>query len=145
MATHIYTFSKEERLCGEIRIAELFRTGQSAMAYPVRACWNYTPGAVEDIPVKVLMSVPKKKHHRANRRNRLKRLMRESYRLQKSLLTEVLERQGGSLQIAFVWQSDELADYSTVFAKMGKALEKIRAAVETSSEAPASGEETPEL
>lgn len=126
------TFRKEERLCGELRIDALFREGETVMSFPLRACWRCLPAAdsTNDSPVKVLISAPKKKLHRAFQRNRAKRLMREAYRLQKHSLLVLAREQDCELQLAIVWQQDGLSDYDTVYAKMGKLLAKIQANLE---------------
>ncbi len=122
------TFSKDERLCGELRLAELFAHGENVVAFPLRACWQVTNHPAEHAArVQVLMSVPKKKLHRANKRNRVKRLLRESYRLQKHDLVAIAESEDKWLQVAFVWIPQEVLPYSQVSAKMLKILGKIQA------------------
>lgn len=121
------TFSKDERLCGELRVAELFAKGENIVAWPLRACWCMTERPMEHAArIQVLMSVPKKKLHRANKRNRVKRLLRESYRLQKHSLVALAESQDKWLQIAFVWIPQELCSYGQVSAKMMKIIDKIQ-------------------
>jgi len=102
------------------------------MSFPLRACWRCLPAedSTDGYPVKVLISAPKKKLHRAFQRNRAKRLMREAYRLQKHSLLALVREQGCELQLAIVWQQDSLSDYATVYAKMGKLLAKIQAGLE---------------
>ena len=59
-----------------------------------------------DAPVQLLVSVPKKRFHHAVDRNRVKRQIREAYRLHKDLLYQVLP-DTQRLLLAFVWLSDE--------------------------------------
>lgn len=133
-----YTFPKEEKLCGELRIAELFRQGSAQIAYPLRACWRLIPLASDSsdaspVFIKVMMSAPKKKLHRANKRNRAKRLMREAYRLQKHVLWQQvssMKSENGEamqMQLAIVWLADEVLPYAKVYERMGRLLEKIQA------------------
>ena len=102
------------------------------MSFPLRACWRCLPApdSASDSPVKVLISAPKKKLHRAFQRNRAKRLMREAYRLQKHSLLAMAREQNCELQLAIVWQQDGLSDYAIVYAKMGKLLAKVQANLE---------------
>ncbi len=129
-----FTFSKEEKLCGELRIAELFKQGSSQIAYPLRACWRLFPIEDERTPlIKVLMSAPKKKLHRANARNLAKRLMRESYRLQKHALWQTVaslrsaEGRPLRMELAIIWLAEEKLPYAKVYERMGRLLEKIQA------------------
>ena len=75
-------------------------------------------------PVEVLISVPKKRLHHAVDRNRAKRQIREAYRLQKQLLTEKMA-QGQTVDIAFVWLSDQLLPSAEVNGRMKNLLEWI--------------------
>ena len=58
-------------------------------------------------------------------RNRIKRLMRESYRLQKNNLKISLEENHKSLAVFFIYTGNELPKYEEVFDKIGSALERL--------------------
>ena len=83
-----HTFPKEEHLCRKKLIEELFgKQGSSFGVYPLRIVWikSEAPTAA---PPQVLISVSKRTFKRAVDRNRLKRLIREAYRLNKYRLME---------------------------------------------------------
>ena len=122
--THQNSFSKPEHLCGEKRITRLFTQGDAFIAYPLRVV--YIIESIRDkTPSSVLVSVPKKRFKRAVKRNRLKRLMREAYRLNKTSLIEKLEEKQLQVHIAFNYVSDDELDFATVEKKMKLALEKL--------------------
>jgi ribonuclease P protein component len=58
-------------------------------------------------------------------RNRIKRLSREAYRLQKNPLLQRLEEKRLSLAVFFIYTGKELPDYATVTDKIGVALQKL--------------------
>ena len=83
-----YTFPKEEHLCRKKLIEELFSKQSSSFGvYPLRFVWIKAPTPTT-APPQVLISVSKRTFKRAVDRNRLKRLIREAYRLNKYRLTE---------------------------------------------------------
>lgn len=124
MVEHQFKFSKQERLCSETRITELFQNGESFMSYPVRVVFQASK-TMEKPRIQVLMSVPKKKLKHAVDRNRVKRLLREAYRLNKQSLWEKAVETGFSLEIAFIWIPSEVLDYAKVEKKMKDAIEKF--------------------
>ncbi len=103
------SFSKQERLCSNKRIDALFASGDSFIAYPLRVV--YISNKAESPSVSVLISVPKKKFKRAVKRNRVKRLIREAYRLNKSGFVDLSVSVGHSIDIAFLYLKDELPAY----------------------------------
>ena len=122
MEMHRHTFRKAERLCSKKHIETLFAGGSRTIsAYPLRVVFMPVEEAKE--PVQVLISVSKRHFKHAVDRNRIKRLIREAYRLNKQLLIEALGAQ--KLKLAFVWMSDDLADYTTIASKMKTLLERI--------------------
>ena len=113
-----HALGKEERLCSRKAIDELFGGGhKSVTAYPIRAV--YMPSQEEG--VRVMVSVSKRHFKRAVKRNRIKRQLREAYRLQKELLLPL----DGGLDIAFLWTSPELLPTEKVFLKMKNILQRI--------------------
>lgn len=125
MTDHQFNFSKQERLCSESQITELFQNGESFISYPVRVVWLALKG-VEIPEIRVVMSVPKKKLKHAVDRNRVKRLLRESYRLNKHSFCEQARAQGCSVNLAFIWIPSEVLDYARVEKKIKEALVKLQ-------------------
>jgi ribonuclease P protein component len=118
------TFSKKEHLCGEIRVNKLYASGKAFIVYPFRVVYAIVPEQ-QDVPVKVLVSAPKKRFKHAVDRNRLKRLMRESYRLNKIILVDVAAEKNLKLQLAFNYVADVEMDFDALNRKMAKALSMI--------------------
>ena len=124
MANSQFAFPKQERLCSETRINELFLSGESFMSYPVRVVWLAFKSD-QNPEIQVVMSVPKKKLKHAVDRNRVKRLLREAYRLNKKVFREQAISFGFSLHIAFIWIPSEVLEYPKVEKKMKDALAKL--------------------
>ena len=82
-------------------------------------------GDAAEPPVAVLVSVPKKRFRHAVDRNRMKRLVREAYRLNKHILWNALEEKDIRLALAFVCITDTLPTFSTVNKSMRKALVRM--------------------
>ena len=117
-----HTLSKEERLCSRKALEELFSGGhQSVSAFPIRAV--FMPNDVG--LVRIMVSVSKRYFKRAVKRNRIKRQLREAYRLQK----EELQPLDGGLDIAFLWSSNEMLPTEKVFQKMHNILCRIHESV----------------
>lgn len=123
-----FTLPKEERLCSRKALEALFGGGsKSILAYPVRAVFQKT----EETGIRIMVSVSKRFFKRAVKRNRIKRQLREAYRLNK----RILQPAEGGLNIAFLWNSNELLPSAKVMEKMQTLLSKIN---ETVADTPSS-------
>ena len=117
-----FTFTKNERLSGTKRIDLLFKEGDSFISYPLRVLY-FAHEQSGDATCSILISVPKKRIKRATQRNLIKRLIRESYRLNKTLITTAIEYK--SLDVAFIYVKDAVSDFQTIEKAMQKALTQI--------------------
>lgn len=121
----MYTFSKAERICSKLTIDKLFAGGnRSTAVYPLRAVYMEEEKC-GGVPVSILISVPKRRFRHAVDRNRMKRQVREAYRLNKHKLWEVLQPRGLSVSIAFVCITDELCSSAQVERSVKKILYRI--------------------
>ena len=126
-----HSFKKEERLCSKKIIDRLFSEGQSFLAYPLKIV--FLPTALNTtFPVQAGFTVSKKSFKRAVKRNRIKRLMREAYRLHKhELYRQLNDRQ---LAVFFIFIGKELPAYSSVEAGIKKAFDKLIKQLEVPSD-----------
>lgn len=76
------TYPHKEKLKSEKLISQLFLEGKSVSAYPLRMVYLKTHFE-ENVNIKAGVSVSKRHFKKAVDRNRIKRLLREAYRLQK--------------------------------------------------------------
>jgi len=118
------SFSKSEHLCGEKRITRLFTDGEAFIAFPMRVVFLIEKGN-DSNNVNILVSVPKKRFKRAIKRNHLKRLMRESYRINKQELHNKLKEKELQIHIAFNYISDDELDFQLIEKKMKMALQRL--------------------
>lgn len=86
-----HTLGKEERLKSKKLIEKLYQEGNSVKTFPLRMVFIQTEHT-SNFPAQVGVSVPKRNFKLAVDRNRLKRLMRETYRLQKEIVYSNLEK-----------------------------------------------------
>ena len=86
-------------------------------------CLRYKFLPREEVPSRILVSVPKRSFKRAVKRNLLKRRMRESYRLQKQLLPAPVD-------VMFVYLPREVLPSADIFASMTAALTAIAETLE---------------
>lgn len=121
------TFTKEERLCSKRLIDSLFHEGSSFVVYPYRVVFLKTPpdSKQNNYPVKCIISVSKRRFKRAVDRNRIKRLMRESYRLNKSKLYAFLGNNSLELLLAFQYVGKEELPFEQMYRRMSSVLERL--------------------
>lgn len=117
MTQHNLPRAERLRTLGAIR--RLFESGEGGFVYPFRyLCFAE---ADTEASVRMLFSVPKRYHKRANKRNLLKRRMRESYRLNKELLGD----HSASIDLALVYSAKELLPQHRIESAICKILAKV--------------------
>ena len=126
-AMNKHTFRKAERLNSTKQIEALFKSGKSFVAYPLRAIYLIRKEERQDCaPVNILISVPKKKFKRAVKRNRVKRLVREAYRLNRTLLYSILEgKENIQVDMALIYLKEELPSYAEMEVAMLKLADEL--------------------
>ncbi|MCI6839179.1 MAG: ribonuclease P protein component [Prevotella sp.] len=128
-APHKHTLGKQERLCSRKLIDSLFKGGGSrAMSgFPLRMVYAMTERHEGEPAAQILVSVPKRCFKRAVKRNRIKRLVREAYRLNKHILADALERHEPQMSatMAFIYTDSHLHDYATVEQRVRNLLTRL--------------------
>ncbi|MCR5643513.1 MAG: ribonuclease P protein component [Prevotella sp.] len=119
-------FPKQERIISKKLIEQLFENGHShsLTVFPLRAVYQVVE-ASGNYPVQILVSVSKRHFKHAVDRNRIKRQIREAYRLNKQQLQTIPLPQGQRLAIAFIWITDELMPSKRVTNSVITLLRKI--------------------
>lgn len=120
-----YTFSKNERISAQKEIDLLFKEGSSFTIHPLHIVYKEEKTASE-VPVSILVSVSKKRFKRAVERNRVKRLTREAYRLNKNELWNFLHKKDKRLLIAFIYIDNKLCEYNKMETAVAKALNELK-------------------
>lgn len=119
-----YTFKAYERLKREQHIDTLFHTGKAFSVFPVKFLYRMLPREAEVSPVRVGFTVPKKKFRKAVERNRVKRLLREAWRLNKHTLYAAVPEES-QLHIFLIFTDNKLPDIETVTAVIKTGIEKL--------------------
>jgi ribonuclease P protein component len=116
---------KEERLKSRRLIERVFREGRTFSVFPFRVHYLLMPPGEKASVLQAGFSAPSRHFKKAVDRNRIKRLSREAYRVQKQSLREFLEKNGGALALFFVYTGKEIADLETISGKIRVALQKL--------------------
>jgi ribonuclease P protein component len=125
----LHRLTKAERLSSKAVIERLFSGGNGSMAmFPLRTVWMLSERSQDDtdVPlVRMLVSIPKKRLHHAVDRNRMKRQVREAFRLNKEILWKALEGTDKRVDIAFIGITDQLMSSRVVHRSVVKSLVRI--------------------
>lgn len=116
-----YTLGKEERLKSRKIIGRLYEEGKVIKAFPLRMVYLQT-AHTSDFPCQVGVSVAKRNFKKAVDRNRIKRLLRENYRLQKYTVYSAVEK---PYVFMISYLARDIWKYEDIEAKMNKLLTKF--------------------
>lgn len=123
-----FTLGKEERLKSRKQIEQLFDKGKSFVVAPFRIYFivnSESPIQKDESRLKFGTGVSAKNFKKAVDRNRIKRLTREAWRLQKNEIREKTSEKQKQLNVFFIYTGKELPDFKTVKEKVAIALKKL--------------------
>lgn len=116
-----FTYPKKEKLKSKITIGLLFSEGKSVSKYPLRLVYHFGSSS-DDQKIKIAVSVSKRNFKKAVDRNHFKRILRETYRLNKHILFDNLET---SCSFMFFYQTKDRLSYEEINNKTIQLFEKL--------------------
>ncbi|MFA7445375.1 MAG: ribonuclease P protein component [Flavobacteriaceae bacterium] len=122
-----FTYPKNEKLKKRKLIEKLFTQGKSVAKYPLRLVYMEVENAEE--PFQLSVSVSKKYFKKAVDRNRFKRMLRETYRLNQHLLKENVTK---SYVFMLLYQSKDVLSFEEIHQKTIELFEKFKSLQEDS-------------
>lgn len=126
-----HSLNKTERLKSRKQIEFLFSEGQRFNVSLWRVFYAFKK---EDAPVngerlQFGVGASSRFFKHAVDRNRIKRLGREAWRLQKIMLTETLEQHNARLHVFFIYTGKELPEYKDIYMATADAIQKLQARI----------------
>lgn len=118
----MFSYSKKEKLKSQKLIEELFSQGKSLTIFPLKLVYlktTFDDGAT----MKAGVSVSKRNFKKAVDRNRIKRLLREAYRLNKTVYFNNIS---GSYALMILYLGKDGADFASIDEKMKTLLNSFR-------------------
>lgn len=120
-------FSKKEKLKSRKAIEQLFQARQSVHVFPLRLIWRKLDHPLSQSPAQFAVSVPKRVFPKAVDRNRIKRIIREVYRLNKVEFYEALPKGDGQYGCMFLYSGKRAPTFKEIeqsFKKLIKIVPK---------------------
>lgn len=127
------TFRKDERICNQKQIDLIFSGGKALTSGNFRLLHVKNP-SVESPHLMVLMAVPKRNLRKAVFRNRMKRLMREAFRVQKHTLSLLLQKKDIHIGIAIVFNGKMIVSQQETNLAINELLDRLIKYYEKDSE-----------
>jgi ribonuclease P protein component len=112
-----------EKLKSRTLLKELFGQGKSLSVYPVKTWYLELPAGSK--PILTGVGVSARNFKKAVDRNRIKRLLREAYRLQKQPLLDNLQTNNKSIAVFFLYIGKELPVYDQAKKAIAETLQKL--------------------
>ena len=131
----VFSLGRNERLKSRKQIEQLFKEGKKISLFPLYVYYQVTQLTTNDSRplARIGVGVSSKNFKKAVDRNRIKRLIRESYRLQRPNFSNTIKANNQQLNMFFIYRGKELPDYKLVYEKVAIALQKISLHIEKRS------------
>ena len=120
-----YNFSKDEKLKSRKIIDQIFSEGRVVKSFPIRIQFSFH--SLAHLPIcQMGVSVPKRNFKRAVDRNRIKRQIREAFRLNKHEFYAQLDASDKHISMMIIFTSKDKMEYNAIEKSLKKALSLIR-------------------
>jgi ribonuclease P protein component len=117
-----FSYNRQEKLKSRKLAEQLFAKGKTINQFPVKLFYLVTE---TDFPVKAGVGATKRNFKKAVDRNRVKRLLREAYRLNKQPLHDFLTSQGKQVCLFFLLTDKTIPSFDLLMQKMPLLLNKL--------------------
>ena len=118
-----FTYSKEEKLKSRKAIESLFSNGHSFTVYPLKVLYKIQ--SAEEGCLRAGVAVSTRLFKRAVDRNRIKRLLRESYRIEKAELKSIVLSKHLVVHVFFIYLDKSKTTYQSTSETMKKCLDRL--------------------
>lgn len=119
----LFSLPKKERIKGNTLPTLLYQEGTVFFEHPVLCkvfCKEASSGGFQ-----ILIGVPKRKIKKAIDRNKLKRRMREAWRLNCEPLRSIVASSNNTMLIGLYYQSSTPESYKTIESKIKKLIRRL--------------------
>ena len=119
-----FSYSKKEKLKSRKLLEQIFSKGRSINVFPLKVFY-LQPGEKQDFYIKTGVGVSGRNFKKAVERNHIKRLLRETYRTEKTSLHEFLKEQDKQVAVFILYIDKTAPVYATIKEKMPIALKRL--------------------
>jgi len=121
-----FTLGKKERLKSRKQIEQLFDNGQRFSISTLRIFYSFQNcPATANPQLRAGFVASSRNFKTAVDRNRIKRLIKEAWRLQKNELEKTLHEQSLNLNVFFIYTGRVLPAYDDIYSNMKKIILKL--------------------
>lgn len=120
----LFSYQAKEKLKSRKLMDQLFTVGKSVSVFPVKAFYNEINTAL-DFPVKVGVGVSSRNFKKAVDRNKIKRLLRECYRLNKQPLLDFATTTNKNFAVFFLFVDKSLPNFEILLIKLPLVIDKL--------------------
>jgi ribonuclease P protein component len=120
-----FTLGRRDRLKSRKQIEQLFNQGKSFSLYPFKIVYAVTNTSSPNAGISFAVSASARNFKKAVERNRIKRLIREAYRLQNTGLKDKLRESNRRLNLFFIYTGKEIPGFSQIRERTQLVLERL--------------------
>ena len=127
------SFGKKDKLKGKKVVSKIFENPKNSIGlFPFKAFYSISTSKQGES--KFGVSVPKKKFKRAVDRNKIKRLVKEALRLNKTILNKEVGKRNVSIHVMILFNGKKIPSYNSVEVKIKEILKRLAIGVQSYEE-----------